>query len=105
MVHAHFLLIAHQPHLRVLPGTASLHDPPRLRRRERLVGRLSEVDAHLVAQAPQVFKILSKLARHVRKVAPAGLRISEWSQIGADAIDLVDGLRVKQAESSVTRGL
>jgi hypothetical protein len=70
-----------------------------------VAARLSEVDARLVAQSPQMFKILDKLARHLRKVAPEGLLISEWSEIGADVIDLVDGLRVKRAESSVTKGL
>ena len=67
--------------------------------------RLSEIDARLVAQAPQMFKLVDKLARHLRKVAPEGLLISEWSEIGADAIELVDDLRDRQLASSVTKGL
>jgi hypothetical protein len=58
-----------------------------------VAARLSEVDARLVVHGPQMFKVLDRLARHLRKVAPEGLLISEWSEIGADAIDLVDGLR------------
>lgn len=64
--------------------------------------RLSEADARLVAQAPMMFKILDKLARHLKKVAPEALLISDWSEIGADAIDLVDALRVRKG---VTKGL
>ena len=58
--------------------------------------RLSEADACLVAHGPQLFKVLDRLARHLRKVAPEGLLISEWSEIGADAIELVDGLRWRE---------
>ena len=58
-----------------------------------VAARLTEVDARLVTQAPQMFKVLDRLARHLRRVAPDGLLISEWSEIGADAIELVDGLR------------
>ena len=58
-----------------------------------VAARLTEVDARLVAQAPQMFKVLDRLARHLRRVAPEGLLISEWSEIGADAIELVEGLR------------
>jgi hypothetical protein len=58
-----------------------------------VVARLTEVDARLVTQAPQMFKVLDRLARHLRRVAQDGLLISEWSEIGADAIELVDGLR------------
>lgn len=58
-----------------------------------VAARLTEVDARLVTQAPQMFKVLDRLARHLRRIAPEGLLISEWSEIGADAIELVDGLR------------
>ena len=58
-----------------------------------VAARLTEVDACLVTQAPQMFKVLDRLARHLRRVAPEGLLISEWSEIGADAIELVEGLR------------
>ncbi len=58
-----------------------------------VAARLTEVDARLVAQAPQMFKVLDRLGRHLRRVAPEGLLISEWSEIGADAIELVEGLR------------
>jgi hypothetical protein len=63
-----------------------------------VAARLTEVDARLVAQAPQMFKVLDRLARHLRRVAPEGLLISEWSEIGADAIELVEGLR-RQGDS------
>ena len=58
-----------------------------------VAARLSEADARLVACGPQMFKVLDRLTRHLRKVAPEGLLISEWSEIGADAIELVEGLR------------
>ena len=55
-----------------------------------------------------MFKVLDRLARHLRRVAPEGLLISEWSEIGADAIELVDGLRRRKDPNdarTVTRGL
>jgi hypothetical protein len=52
-----------------------------------------------------MFKILDKLARHLKQVAPEALLIAEWSEIGADAIELVGELRVGKAGSDQTKGL
>ncbi len=70
-----------------------------------VAARLSEVDARLVSQAPVMFKILDKLARHLKEVAPEALHVAEWSETGADAIELVDGLRGPKAEHDQTKGL
>ena len=52
-----------------------------------------------------MFKILDKLARHLKEVAPEALHVAEWSETGADAIELVDGLRGPKVEHDQTKGL
>ena len=67
--------------------------------------RLSEVDARLVSQAPVMFKILDKLARHLKEVAPEALHVAEWSETGADTIELVAVLRGAKENRDQTTGL